>query len=135
MPSLIYSDICFSVTTCLHSSKTLENNKLLPILKAESIRNTNKEIYWELYTLVFYYCENLCWFFPCRIFQFSDILYHHIRSISNSFLILLLTFFQILLYFSKNSLSFNRKGIYLVSLKSLLYRLIFGRNMHKGLFV
>ena len=56
----------------------------------------------------------------------------------------LLIFFQISLHFSKN-LSFIKKGIHLVlhtfkhthtfrnTFTSLVYALIFGRNMHKGL--
>ena len=34
---------------------------------------------------------------------------------------------------SNNSTSFIKKDIYLISSKSLLYALSFGRNMHKGL--
>ena len=46
---------------------------------------------------------------------------------------MLLTFFQISLYFSDNFSSFIKKDVYLVLLKSHLYALIYGRNMHKGL--
>ena len=49
------------------------------------------------------------------------------------YLIMLLTFFQISLNFSKKISSFIKKDIHLISSKSLLYALIFGRNMHKGL--
>ena len=46
-----------------------------------------------------------------------------------------ITFSQISLYFSSNLSSFiEKRYIHLVLSKSLLYRLILGRNTHKGLF-
>ena len=54
--------------------------------------------------------------------------------LSNSFLILFVTFSQISFNFSTNSSFYIKKDIHLVSLKSLLYALISGRNIHKGLF-
>ena len=47
---------------------------------------------------------------------------------------LLLTFFQIALYFSKNFSSFIKKRMDLVLSKFILFALIFGRNIHKGQF-
>ena len=55
-------------------------------------------------------------------------------SLSNSFLILFVTFSQISFHSSTNSSFYIKKDIHLVSLKSLLYALISGRNIHKGLF-
>ena len=43
--------------------------------------------------------------------------------------------FQISLYFSDNFSSFIKKDIDLGLSKSLLYALIFGRSMHKGLII
>ena len=43
-------------------------------------------------------------------------------------------FFQMSLYFSNNFSNFIKKDIHLVLSKSLLYALMFGRNMHNGLF-
>ena len=54
----------------------------------------------------------------------------------NYFLIILLTFSQISFYFSKNSLSFKKRyknDMHSVSSKFLLYVVIFGKNIHKGL--
>ena len=58
----------------------------------------------------------------------------HTGSRSNSFLIMLLTFFQILLYFSNNFSSFIKKT-YICFYQNLfyLYAFIFGRNIHRGL--
>ena len=47
---------------------------------------------------------------------------------------LLLTFSQISLYFSKKFSSFIKKEMHLVLSKFLLFALIFGRNMYKGQF-
>ena len=52
---------------------------------------------------------------------------------TNSFLKLFFIFSQISLYISNNSSSFIKKDIDLVTSKSLLYALIFGRKIHKGL--
>ena len=52
--------------------------------------------------------------------------------LSNYFLIMLLTFFQISLYFSNNFSSFIKKDKKSF-IKSLLYALIFERNMHRCL--
>ena len=58
----------------------------------------------------------------------------HTGSLSNSFLIMLLTFFQILLYFSNNFSSFIKKTyIYFYQNLFYLYAFIFGRNIHTGL--
>ena len=54
-------------------------------------------------------------------------------SLSNPFLITLLTLSQISFYHSSNSSFFIKKDIYLVLTKSLLYALIFGSIMHKCL--
>ena len=51
------------------------------------------------------------------------------------FLERLQTFFQISLYFSKNSLSFIEKVTQLVLEKSVLNAFIFGRDMSKGLIL
>ena len=58
----------------------------------------------------------------------------HTVSLSNSFLIMLLTFFQILLYFSNNFSSFIKKTyIYFYQNLFYLYAFIFGTNIHRGL--
>ena len=59
----------------------------------------------------------------------------HTSLLSNSLLILFLTFSRIFLYFSNNSSSFIEKNICLVSWKPLLYALSSGRNTHKNIFV
>ena len=58
----------------------------------------------------------------------------HTGSRSNSFLIMLLTFFQILLYFSNNFSPFIKKT-YICFYQNLfyLYAFIFGRNIRRGL--
>ena len=46
---------------------------------------------------------------------------------------MLLTFSQILLYFSKNSLSFIKKDMHSVSSEFILYAFVSGKNIHKDL--
>ena len=105
--SIIYLGIFFSLTTYLHSPKTLEDNSFYLFYQ-----NRSKLLIWYL------------------VFRFFSL---YTGSLSNSFLRLFLTYSQISWYFSNNLSSSIKKDIHFVPSKSFLYALIFGRNIHKGL--
>ena len=73
--------------------------------------------YIENLYLAFFYSANLC------------------RFQSNLFLIVMLTLCRIFLHFSSNSLSFIKKDIHLVSSTFLLFALIFGNIIQKGIII
>ena len=82
----------------------------------------------------YYWCMKTLKAFICVVFfQLLDIFYCIQVYYLIIFLMILLTFSQISLYLPNTFCSFIKKYIHLVLSKPLLYILIFGQNMQKGL--
>ena len=114
--SVICLVISFFWTVHLHSFKKylrmifthfLKKIQLMPLICK----------YIENLLLAFFHSANLC------------------RFQSNLFLIVMLTLCRIFLHFSSNSLSFIKKDIHLVSSTFLLFALIFGNIIQKGIII
>ena len=87
--------------------------------------NWINQYYWCMKTLKAFICVGF--FSAFRYFLlYTSLLF-------NTFLMILLTFSQISLYLPNTFYSFIKKYIHLVLSKPLLYILIFGQNMQKGL--
>ena len=118
--SVICLVISFFWTVHLHSFKKylrmIFTHSFYPFFKRDSINATNMQIHWEPLFGIFY-SANLC------------------RFQSNLFLIVMLTLCRIFLHFSSNSLSFIKKDIHLVSSTFLLFALIFGNIIQKGIII
>ena len=84
--------------------------------------------------MVFYCFGNLFLFFHYIIWFWVSSTGLYSGLLSNSSLMALLTYSQVLLYFSNNLPSFIKKDIYSVSWMSFLYEVIFVRNIHRGKF-